>query len=224
MRQRIPRSGHATRLATLPPVAYPVEVVPLQYAQIRVAAEVLGRAFDDSPVMRYLMPRDRVRTVGMRAFFISGLVDAHKHGEAWGAIVDGMVVGAAVWSPPGSYPPGSARQARQLLHLVPVAPLSPRAMTRSVRYLRAVETLHPSVEHWYLATLGIDPAHQGRGYGSDLLNAVLERADAAVIPTYLETDKEQNLAYYRRHGFEESDTITPVKTGPPTWTMWREPA
>jgi len=195
----------------------------MQYAQIRVCAEVLARAFDDSPIMRHLIPRDRARTVGMRAFFIAALVDAHKHGEAWVAAVDGTTVGVAVWLPPGSYPPGWARQTRQLAHLAAVAPIAIGSLFHSLRYLRAVESLHPTAQHWYLETLGVDPDHQGRGYGTRLLNAVLPRTDEAGIPTYLETDKERNLAYYARHRFTEMEKIFPVAGAPPTWTMWREP-
>ncbi len=200
-----------------------VEIRPIQYAQIRVTAEVFARAFDDSPIMTYLLPRKRSRTVATRAFFISGIVDAYKHGEVWVTTVDDTIVGAAVWLPPGSYPPGSARQARQLLHLIPVAPVARGALRRSLQYLRAVEVVHPNAQHWYLATLAVDPPHQGRGYGNGLLNAVLTRADEAGIPTYLETDKERNLAFYARHRFGLTDTVTPIVDGPPTWTMWREP-
>ena len=196
-----------------------VEIVPLQFAQIRVSAEVLAHAFDDSPIMMHLLPRPRARTVGMRAFFIAGLVDAHKHGEAWVAIVDGAVVGAAVWLPPGSYPPGSSRQTRQMLHLLAVAPIAMGSIARSLRYLRAVEAVHPQAEHWYLTTLGVDPTHQGHGYGTRLLDAVLPRTDEGGYPTYLETDKERNLAFYARHRFVESDKIFPIEGAPPTWTM-----
>ena len=201
-----------------------VEIVPLQFAQIRVTAEVLARAFDDSPIMRYALPKQRARTIVMRAFFISGLVDAHKHGEAWVAIVDGQIAGAGVWLPPGSYPPGSGRQARQMLHLLGVVPVAMGSLFRSLKYLRAVEAEHPKAEHWYLATLGVDPVHQGRGYGNRLLDAVLKRTDEAGMPTYLETDKERNLAYYARHRFTQMDMLMPVEGAPPTWTMWRDAA
>jgi GNAT superfamily N-acetyltransferase len=199
-----------------------VEIARIRYEQIRVTAEVLARAFDDSPIMVFLLPKDRPRTIGMRAFFIAGLVDAYKHGEAWTATVDGDVVGAGVWLAPGAYPPSAGRQARQLLHLLTAAPVAPFAMMRSLRYLRAVEAVHPKEEHWYLATLGVDPPHQGRGYGTRLLEAVLPRADEKGVPSYLETDKERNLAYYARHRFTETNKIFPAADGPPTWTMWRE--
>ncbi|MGZ4675445.1 MAG: GNAT family N-acetyltransferase [Acidimicrobiia bacterium] len=199
-----------------------VDVSPLQLAQIRVTAEVLTRAFEDSPIMEYLLPKPRPRVIGMRAFFIGGLVDAIKHAEAWVATVDGAVVGGAVWQPPGAYPPGAGRQFRQMLHLLAVAPVAPFALVRSLRYLRVVEAVHPKAEHWYLATLGVDPSHQGKGYGTRLLEPVLARVDEMGLPTYLETDKERNLAYYARFRFAETDQLFPAASGPPTWTMWRE--
>ena len=103
------------------------------------------------------------------------------------------------------------------------SPIAIGSLFRSIRYLRAVESLHPAAQHWYLATLGVEPDHQGRGYGSRLLDAVLPRTDEAGIPTYLETDKERNLAYYARYRFTEMDKIFPAAGAPPTWTMWREP-
>ncbi len=197
-------------------------ITRLRYAQIRLAAEALARAFDDSPIVRYLIPKDRPRTIGARATFIAALVDADKHGEAWVATSGDEIVGAAVWSPPGGFPPSTGRQLRQLLHLLAVAPAAPRALPRSLRYLRRVEAVHPHDEHWYLSVLGVDPTYQGQGWGSRLLEAVLPRIDEAGLPVYLETDKERNLAYYRRFGFELVEQIHPVEGAPPTWTMWRD--
>ena len=198
-------------------------MTPMQYEQIRVTSEVLARAFLDSPITEYLLPKERARIVVMRGFFIGGLVDAFKHGEAWVATVDGTVVGAGTWLPPGAYPPGPGRLARQGLHLLTVSPMAPGAIFRSLRYIRGVEAAHPKAEHWYLATLGVDPPHQGKGYGSRLLEAVLPRTDEGGRPTYLETDKERNLAFYARHRFVETDKLLPAPDGPPTWTMWRDP-
>ena len=142
-----------------------VEVSPLQFRQIRVTGEVLARAFDDSPIMVHLLPRDRARTIGLRAFFNAALVDAHEHGEAWVVTVDGDIAGAGIWLPPGAYPPAARRQFRQLLHLLAVAPVAPLALVRSLRYLRKVEAVHPKTEHWYLATLGSTRPTRGRATG-----------------------------------------------------------
>ena len=49
---------------------------------------------------------------------------------------------------------------------------------RLMRYLTLVEGKHPHKPHWYLAVLGVDPGRQGRGFGSHLMQPVLERCDA----------------------------------------------
>ena len=195
----------------------------LHRAQVPETAEALVRAFDDSPIMRYVMPRASVRRVGLRRFFRSAVEDALPFGEAWGALVDGRVAGAAVWLPPRCYPPSITRQVRQLFAISMLAPIAAPSLARSVRYLRAADKAHPDAEHWYLAILGIDPPHQGHGLGTGLLAEVLGRADETGLPAYLETDKERNVAYYARHRFALTGTLHPTPQGPPTWTMWREP-
>jgi hypothetical protein len=51
---------------------------------------------------------------------------------------------------------------------------------------------------------------------------MLARADDVGVATYLETQKESNLAYYRRFGFEVVDKFS-VDSSPPLWRMQREP-
>jgi len=47
--------------------------------------------------------------------------------------------------------------------------------------------------------------------------------DEEGVGGYLETQNEDNLAYYRRFGYELRETLRPVKDGPPLFTMWRRP-
>ena len=93
----------------------------------------------------------------------------------------------------------------------------------ALRYLARMEKHHPrQPEHWYLAVLGTDPDHQGKGIGSALLQPVLERCDLEEVPAYLESSKEANIAFYARHGFELRDPIE-TEGGPTLYPMWREP-
>ena len=186
---------------------------------------MLARAFDDSPIFRHLIPGPRPRGSILRSFFRAAIRDASPFGDVLVARDRGRIVGAAVWLAPGRYPPSSLRQLRQLTGTFKFGFLAPRSIAPSLRYLRANEKVHPKELHWYLGILGVEPSHQGRGIGEGLLRARLEPADADGISAYLETDKERNLAYYRRFGFELVETLAPDgPEAPPVWTMWREPA
>jgi GNAT superfamily N-acetyltransferase len=68
----------------------------------------------------------------------------------------------------------------------------------------------------------VDPLNQRTGAGAALLRPVLERCDTEGLPAYLETQKEENVPWYMRSGFELVQVLD-VKGCPPLWTMRREP-
>ena len=76
--------------------------------------------------------------------------------------------------------------------------------------------------HWYLAILGTDPPHQGKGVGGALLAPVLTRCDTEGTGAYLESSKPDNVPYYERFGFRVSGQID-MPDGPTMWPMWRDP-
>ncbi|QYN24917.1 ribosomal protein S18-alanine N-acetyltransferase [Amycolatopsis sp. DSM 110486] len=54
-------------------------------------------------------------------------------------------------------------------------------------------------------TIGVVPEAQGQGIGKALLRALLDRADEASAPVFLEvrTDNDTAVGLYERHGFEK---------------------
>ncbi len=55
------------------------------------------------------------------------------------------------------------------------------------------------------------------------MQPVLERADRDRLPCYLETTKEINVSFYKKHGFEVVVEDDLPRGGPRFWTMKREP-
>jgi GNAT superfamily N-acetyltransferase len=181
-------------------------------------AAALARAFQDDPVMTWLLPSGRARGRQLRTIF--GLELRYLHLPNGQVYTTSDVSGGALWAPPHGWRTPPARLVRAMPRL---ALTLGRRLPAALRTLSAVERLHPSEPHWYLALLGTEPTSQRTGVGSALLAPVLERCDHDGVPAYLESSKESNIAFYTRHGFEVTGTVDLPGGGPRMWPMWREP-
>lgn len=178
----------------------------------------IAAAFADDPVWRHLVPRRDQWDRGAARLFQADADNRLRHGHVY--TVDGCLA-AAVWSPPGRWKTAPVAFIREVL---PALRLFGRQTFTTLKTLRSIEQHHPpDPPHWYLASLGTEPKSQGKGLGSALLQPVLERCDTEGLPAYLESSKEQNLAFYARHGFEPSEPLDLPNGGPPVWPMWRAP-
>ncbi len=182
---------------------------------------VLARSFWPDPLFGYFA-RDRLHEHLMFPKVFGAMSrDTLPLGETWVARTSGRIVGAALWVPPGKMPRSSRRELALQLRIGRLL-LRGRHRRVGMSLLTEVDRRHPTEHHWYLSVLGVDPEFKGTGVGGMLLRSILERADAEGVPVYLETQREENLAYYSRFEFTERDKIS-VKDSPPVWTMWREP-
>jgi len=193
-------------------------VRPVAPAEVDLAAELLVRAFLDDPVASFVFPGGRRRRAGLRSFFRTQIRRQYlPHGHVY-TTADRK--GVAVWGPPDR----PRRPVRELMELLPTAPyLVGPHLVPALRLLGEVDSLHPKEPHWYLATLGTEPARQGTGVGSALLTEALGRVDEEGMPAYLESSKARNVPLYARYGFEVIDELHPRGGGPVMWRMWREP-
>ncbi|MDA1266821.1 MAG: GNAT family N-acetyltransferase [Planctomycetota bacterium] len=189
-------------------------------ADIEGVADVLGRAFDDDPVMNYLARQDGKRSARIRLLMHVGLTKLTlPFGECY---VTADFEGAALWNPPGQRPHGVLNDLKLLPDLVRIAGL--RGVTRAIGALDFMEKRHPEEPHYYLLGIGVDPGLQGRSIGTQLMAPILERCDREGMPAYLESSKERNLPLYERNGFRVTEQVQLPKGGPPAWLMWRDPA
>jgi GNAT superfamily N-acetyltransferase len=192
----------------------------IEDADVARVVEVLVRAFDDDPIAHYFFRGERRHDRGLRRFFDLQLRREYlAAGEAW---TTEDLAGGALWSPPGRPRPG----VRDLLRLLPL--LGDllgvgRDAGNVARLLAEVERARPAELHWYLGVLGTDPPRQRTGVAGALLGAVLPRVDAEGLPAYLETSKEENIAFYARHGFDVTGEMRARGGGPTLWLMWRRP-
>jgi GNAT superfamily N-acetyltransferase len=181
-------------------------------------AGALARAFDDDPVMRWLMCEDdKRRAARMTRFFAS---EAHRHLGHDGVYTVQDHGGAALWAPPGKWKTTWSEMLRGAPTMLPVFNWR---LPRGLRLMNAMEREHPRTPHWYLAILGTDPRAQGKGTGSALVRHILDRCDNDGLGAYLESSKESNIPYYERFGFRVTGEVTMGNGGPTLWPMWRDP-
>ena len=154
--------------------------------------DVLQLAFCKDPTFRWMFP---TATAYLKHFagFVSnfgGRAFANKT-----AHIAGDFSGAATWLPPGVHADGDALE-RTIHETTPKEQL-PDLMA----VLEEMGACHPEEPHWYLAIIGVDPARQGQGIGSLLLDYALAGCDRDGLPAYLESSNPANVPLYERHGF-----------------------
>ena len=177
----------------------------------------LAAAFDDDPLVNYMLRQDDKRLDGLRQAYRELILPAYvPQGESYMASDES---GVALWSPPpGKHvtTDGEWATMRPLMRSI-----SGRRAARFERVVRFMEERHPDEHHAYLFVIGVHPRNQGKGIGSALLQRMTERLDRDGTPAYLESTKEINVPLYERHGFQVMDMLRPERGAPPYWRMWR---
>jgi GNAT superfamily N-acetyltransferase len=166
-------------------------------------------------VHRWILPGEFDWAIASDGFFAMVMRDMLRHDSV---LTTEAFEGAALWVPP--YPQPAPLGARLAMALRWYSVLRGRAGEVGGQLAR-IERAHPLEPHWYLAVLGTDPRHQGRGVGSALLAPILDRCDAEHVPAYLESSKRSNVPFYERHGFRVQGELA-IRGGPVIWRMQRE--
>ena len=152
---------------------------------------VLG--FSADPMARWASPDPALYLDRRVEFFDAFGGAAFDHGTAFVAD-DGAAV--ATWLPPGVKADGE-RMAAILDEQTP----EHRKAEMDALFAK-MEEFHPREPHWYLPLIAADPARQGEGLGTALMEAAIARIDADGRPAYLESSNPRNIPLYERFGFK----------------------
>jgi ribosomal protein S18 acetylase RimI-like enzyme len=194
-------------------------MVPIRTAtpeDLATVVDTAARSLDAEAMLRWSFGEDRFEERVRRHF-------TYMNGEnvrrGWIRLAENGA-GIAVWVPPdageleaiGPAPPGGEAEI-----------LGDHA-ERHASFWEWVEAHEPHEPLLYLSHIGVVPERQGQGLGSALMRDGLARADGLGVPTWLETSRANNAAYYGSFGFHTVVDEDAPDGGPHIWFMRRDPA
>jgi ribosomal protein S18 acetylase RimI-like enzyme len=199
------------------------DIINLDKTQVKAAGEVLGRALQDDPVSVYDIPDKEKRHAVIKYVFQMTSCLGVKYGETHATSPN--LEGIAVWLPYIN------KEFKEIINIGCMLKSNMYKLGREAgKRIKPIEEHNTKVhrefapgDHWYLQTLGVEPAHQGNGYGSLLMEYMLEKIDASkALPVFLETSTEINVKFYKRFGFEVVREEIIPKTDVKQWYLLRK--
>lgn len=182
---------------------------------VRLAAS-LARAFDDDPIVNWLVRKDKKRKAGINLLFQTCIADLCLRHE--NVLMTEDYSGVALWYPPETSDVSYARQLSLIPKMIPVV-----GWTGLLRLARIMREDAPKEKYYYLQFIGVIPENQGNGTGKALMKPILDICDREKCGAFLKCSKETNLSFYRSFGFSVNGKTFPAKDSPPLWLMWRSP-
>ncbi|MFE5776841.1 GNAT family N-acetyltransferase [Brachybacterium sp. NPDC056505] len=174
----------------------PVSIAPATMAEAPAIRTVLAHSLSEDPMLTWMFPQRDALRLSRIAFFFSGQVERLVgHGLVHSAMVEGEIVGAALWIPEGTPRLDSLPRPRDIMGIL----LGETRNRDLIDEFTAARDGAPSVAGTYLATLGVLEEYRGHEVGTRLVEAGHR---AITGPTWVETTSPRNLPFYRRLGYE----------------------
>ena len=198
------------------------DIIKLDKTQVKAAGDVLGRALQDDPISVYDIPDKEKRHAVIKYVFQMTSCLGVKYGETHATSPN--LEGVAVWLPYIS------KEYKMITDIGCLLKAKFYKLGREAgKRIKPIEEHNTKVhrefapgDHWYLQTLGVEPAHQGKGYGSLLMEYMLEKIDTSnPLPVFLETSTEINVKFYKRFEFEVMKEEIIPETGVKQWYLLR---
>lgn len=193
-----------------------MRVRDLHRADIPAAVDVIARGMRDNPLHVAAYGPDPHRRQACHAHVIRALFDVAPALDLLGVVRHGVLVGVL-----GATPAGRCRPTPwQRLRLLPrLARLGPTTGTRILRWTGEWTRHDPDEPHVHLGPVAVDAALQGQGLGTLAMQEHCRRLDESAQVGYLETDKWENVSFYRRFRYQVVGEA--VVIGTTNWFMRR---
>lgn len=162
------------------------------------ASTVFARAFFSDPLYEWFFPSEKTRVEKITALYRFIL----STNLSRTLVVSDALEGIAIWEEPNDHGMDTIASLRRGPELASSVGVS--ALLRMVRFSLATLPLRRRwmrSDGFFLSVMVVDPRCQGKGIGKAMLATLLEEAERARRPVYLETQNPRNVSLYEHFGF-----------------------
>lgn len=188
------------------------------------AVSCLKEAFADDPLWAEVFKHDPNKDEALNGFFACPLLYGLKYGKVYATSAN--IEAVAVWVPGKLAEMSFFRMIRcgAMAYGAKMGKETIRRLSITNKQISPDRTRHmKNTPFVYLTIIGVSPDAQGKGLGSQLLNEIKDECDAQGLHIYLETETEQNVRFYEKHGFEVLQKTVFKELELPIWEMVRRP-
>ncbi len=171
----------------------PPKIIKATPEDRETCVDIVVAAFIADPMLRWMMPDVSNYLKNAHAGMDAFAGNAVEHGNSF--YIEGNK-GVVLWLPPG------VEQDEEAMQETMGSSADMEMLPDLMQVMEEVQSYHPKEPHWYLPTIGVDPAYQGMGLGAALMKESLKAVDADRLPAFLESSNPANVSLYMRHGFE----------------------
>ncbi|GAA4283942.1 hypothetical protein GCM10022261_14730 [Brevibacterium daeguense] len=193
-----------------------IEVRQLERTELPAAISVIARGMRDNPLHIAAYGPYPQRRLKCHSRLIRARFNATPDMPIFGAFDGDQLLAVAAEAPVGTCRLSPRQFAREAPRLVG---LGPRTALRVGRWVSTWADFDPPEPHVHLGPVAVDARLQGRGLGTTIVQHHCRRLDESGRMGYLETDKEVNVRFYERFGYQVVREAAVL--GVPTWFMER---
>lgn len=199
-------------------------IYKLTKKDIAIGAQTIKSAFTHDPLWKKLFDGEENEDIKRLAFFEIPLRQGIYYGNAYAPSSNLEGVGVVI---PGKYAATSIWQMLRTGSFSAVARMGADLGKRVNELFKPLLNEHKEHkskgDYLYINILGVSLEYQKKGFGGTILKAALEEGKEKKLPLYLETETEENVRFYEKHGFKITKTVTLPVVDHKMWIMVKEP-
>lgn len=183
-----------------------ITIGPMTRPDLSQVSALLSTAFAQDPSYQYFLADSKeAERARLRTQLVGFIVACHWQagGVVWGVRRDNQLLACALLEVPVSTCWRVLAMLRHLPRLLGKVPLA--VIMRMNRYAAHSRNGLPANFDYYLVKIGVAPSQQGRGYGKQLLRALLEHCRTLTSVLALDTENPDKVSLYQHLGFQLHD-------------------